>query len=1275
MKKTTKETGRAARGKNTRAASPMSRGTSRKETAMADETSNNADFIGRVVGDAKNPPETRMLTGWFGDSGEDGYRRLYTDAELSSYVDIPDDAILYTEPIKDAQPAGAVLVWIKRDAAVKQGGSAFSRAARFVQGQVQQDYASAAASGAAASAADVEKAGFHCVTQVPCGEVTGFTGSCTNEPQVGGAWPCITAPPHCYEVTGFTGKCTHQPWPNPTRYIGCTIFHCPTNDLTHIPHICNIVASGLPGCGGVNPPDKGGDPAALRAGASEEGADNKEAAAPVTSIPGCGYTRNWGLCETHLLGCGQTKDCPTTLPGCGQTNDCPTTMPGCGWSKNPICTDLPGCGFTKHWGACQQTQPPKCQVSVDIPCITQDAACGPTRPPGCGVDAAAQAQQNFTPATVCTQINCQGGGGNQTPATVCTQIGCQAQQQNFTPATVCTQIGCGQNVGAPASIICATNIGCDFTFALCRTHNFVQCHPTILAPICHTRLERQCWPVRSPLCPVFDPGPIFNPGPQFNPVFNPAGGGVAHFGAAINQPPSLGIACSVIDCGTQQPTELCTPVGCPPTKQPTCPSVVVACPTPGCTQTGQGCQTNCGPDCQTQQADCTLIGDLCKTKLQPCTQFGHCNTNPLLECTFGCTQFGPNCVQVTNDPACNINQAQAVGSPRGGTGTIEPSGIIACTQVGINCPSNVYVGAAGPVTVCTQSGPQCPRTHLGQCPSPGIDCTVVVCTHVGPLCPPPTRAACTHLGQCPSPGIDCTAIFCTHAGPQCPNTHPPNCPQPTHQQPCHTPGFECTMFCTQGSPGCPVTQPAPQCFGPLTAPPQCPVHSGVNCPSAIGCQSIACQSIACQPQGGGQQQEFGAAAQVAQGGGGGIRPTIFTQPVFVCNPSVYACPTLHTQPIYHCNPSAIDACPTRICTQLGAQCHPSVNEICPTLHTQPILHCNPSAVDACPTRIGCPTQNPQQCPPHSGFNCPSAIGCQSIACQSIACQPQGGGQQQQFGAAAQVFAAVPIQPAPATHYFICPPRTHQIVQCYPSVVDACPTRLCTQQFLQCHPSIVANACPTQHFVQCNPSAVDACPTRIGCPTQNPVQCPPHSGFNCPSAIGCQSIACQSIACQPGGGQQQQPQQQQQFGAAAGGGGGFGGTQFGPQCRPSDTSVDQLCVVQPVTLDFICTALPHTSIGPNCPPPQTPFCQPVTSFCFTVPCPPHSRFVICTAFGPQCPTPVAEQRPAQQGGGGIHPTIWTQIGPQCPVERKFTFVGCYTIQPYCNTIFAGCAIGG
>ena len=192
------------------------------------------------------------------------------------------------------------------------------------------------------------------------------------------------------------------------------------------------------------------------------------------------------------------------------------------------------------------------------------------------------------------------------------------------------------------------------------------------------------------------------------------------------------------------------------------------------------------------------------------------------------------------------------------------------------------------------------------------------------------------------------------------------------------------MFCTQGNPGCPVTQPAQQCFGPITVGgPQCPQHSGFNCPSAIGCQSIACnQSIACHPQGGGQQQQFVAAAQAAAPLPVNPRLTHY----FICPP--------HTQQIVQCYPSVVDACPTRLCTQDFVQCHPSL-------------------IDACPTN------NPVQCPVASGFNCgqqqqfrvgaqstdfcPTSMGCGGVAHGNAAI---GGGY-------------TPWYPTPATRCFIC----------------------------------------------------------------------------------------------------------------------------------------------------------------------------------------------------------------------------------------------------------------
>jgi hypothetical protein len=556
-----------------------------------DETPRNADFVGRVVSDPKNPPDARMLTGWFGDAAEEGYRRLYTDAELSAYIDIPVDAILHTEPVRDMQPAGGVFVWIKRDAALKQGGSAFSRAARFLQGQVQQDFA---------SGGSPEQAGLRCITKVPCGEPTGFTGQCTQQPEVGGAWPCITAVPHCFEPTGFTGQCTHQPWPNPTRYLGCTFIHCPTQDLTHIPHICNLVATGMPGCAVVDPRGGGGDPAVKSAGGGGggEGAGGsaERAAVPATSIPGCGYTRTWGLCATL---------------------------------------------------------PPKCNVSVDIPCITQDNACGVTRNPACLANA-----------------NAAGGGF-------------------------------GFRAAGPGPII----------------------------PI-NTQL---------PSCNV-----------------------------------SLPDACM-----TQQPTTTppCTHVG------PHCPQHT---PATTCTQIGLHCPTSCGPACQSQQVNCTQMGEICLTHPVECTQFGpKCPSVgapcPTPECTIppGCpnTQVGPACPTPT-PPVC-WQPAQAFRA----VGPIGPSAFLGCTQGGAQCPT-VPSGDCTFFGGCTQSVPQCP-THAQP-----------HCTHAGPACPPTPATVCTQFAPCQ-----------THHGLHCP-----------------TPQFECTMFCTHGGPGCPPLTQTVQCGGNPSAVDACPTR-------------------------------------------------------------------------------------------------------------------------------------------------------------------------------------------------------------------------------------------------------------------------------------------------------------------------------------------------------------------------------------------------------------------------------------------------------------------
>jgi hypothetical protein len=666
---------------------------------MADDDSpRNADFVGRVVSDAKNPPETRMLTGWLGDAADEGYRRLYTDAELSAYVDIPADAILYTEAIRDVQPSGGVFVWVKRDSALKPGGSASSRAARFLQGRIQQDYASGGAAAAASPGGqggqDFAKAGFRCVTQVPCGEPTGFSGQCTQQPEVGGAWPCITAIPHCAEPTGFTGQCTYQPWPNPTHYIGCTFFHCPTQDLTHIPRICNIVATGVPGCPVVDPRAGGIDPAKVGvAAAGDEGGGSPadRPAVPLTSLAGCGYTETWGLCETHLLGCGFTKQsghqCPTQFPGCGETRDCPTTMPGCGWSKNPICTDLPGCGFTQHWGLCQQTQPPGCHVSVDVPCITQDWACRGGLPGG-GQFAAFGAPAAGPGARVVASqtVQCNPSIVDACPTRI---RGCQTQL----PTALCTQI--------PEA--------CPFTKLP------EACPPTSCGPNCQTQ---------QPDCTL------------------------VHCVATAQQ-----------EC-TQAGTNCTQYVGCATMLQGAqCPTnPLIDCTLP-CTHLGTGCPSAnicpidtmvapaCLPGGARAFAAAGRIGPIGPSAFVGCTQSGpQCVTFPSGDCTFfGCTQSGPRCPTYP-DGDCTFFGCPSIGARAGAAGPIA-----GCTQSGPQCPTHAqphctFAGPAcppTPATVCTQFAPcrthQPPCTHQGpQCPTRQFECTMF-CTRDAPGCPPFTR--------------------------------------------------------------------------------------------------------------------------------------------------------------------------------------------------------------------------------------------------------------------------------------------------------------------------------------------------------------------------------------------------------------------------------------------------------------------------------------------------------------------------------------------------------
>src|SRR5215831_1068176 len=166
------------------------------------------DFVSKVVKDPKQPPDALLLTGYLGESSEEGHTRLHFDPELKNYVEIPNDAVLHTQPIpKESSSLGGHHVWIKRDAELIHGTVGPERTkAKFFEGPI------AAAVGAAG---------------VGAGPVTALPAGCP-----------VTAPTACAcPLTIIPIQCPTQPLhcPPPTPLCPVTLLHGCVSPLPHCP--------------------------------------------------------------------------------------------------------------------------------------------------------------------------------------------------------------------------------------------------------------------------------------------------------------------------------------------------------------------------------------------------------------------------------------------------------------------------------------------------------------------------------------------------------------------------------------------------------------------------------------------------------------------------------------------------------------------------------------------------------------------------------------------------------------------------------------------------------------------------------------------------------------------------------------------------------------------------------------------------------------------------------------------------------------------------------
>src|SRR5260370_25545034 len=96
------------------------------------------NFISEIVKDPANPPRTILLRGYLGDSSLEGHTRLYFDAQLNNYVEVPDGDILHEEEIpREQSPLGESYIWINQDAQVIHGATgSLRRQAGFFEGPI-----------------------------------------------------------------------------------------------------------------------------------------------------------------------------------------------------------------------------------------------------------------------------------------------------------------------------------------------------------------------------------------------------------------------------------------------------------------------------------------------------------------------------------------------------------------------------------------------------------------------------------------------------------------------------------------------------------------------------------------------------------------------------------------------------------------------------------------------------------------------------------------------------------------------------------------------------------------------------------------------------------------------------------------------------------------------------------------------------------------------------------------------------------------------------------
>jgi hypothetical protein len=140
-------------------------------------------LVEALAPDPSKPPERSIkLFGYPGRSAEPDATRLWLDLDLSSYVDVPNNSILYSETLAENQ---GTIVWVRADAQLRYSSvSSHTAQAEFLAGAIATGHLGAAPGVAWA-------AGMGPAASVACRNVSGII-NCVS---AGMICPTVLCPP------------------------------------------------------------------------------------------------------------------------------------------------------------------------------------------------------------------------------------------------------------------------------------------------------------------------------------------------------------------------------------------------------------------------------------------------------------------------------------------------------------------------------------------------------------------------------------------------------------------------------------------------------------------------------------------------------------------------------------------------------------------------------------------------------------------------------------------------------------------------------------------------------------------------------------------------------------------------------------------------------------------------------------------------------------------------------------------------------------------------